>query len=201
MAAPPLPIIADDDSTRDDGLLAQVALAQLLVEFQQAQTAQPLGVKDRRVKQVELSLGYRMLQYRWNTSIHFAVVRKAHHAGSPACSRGLRSSLTEDGEFHQAPLWGLLVSGGIGTWQAMLDLNEIMSSPFAAADQLVTGLDSWHPSWRAIQRHSYKKLLTNERGKSEEEAASAKCPAAPTFLHTAAKVPAPLILQGATLQI
>ncbi|KAH1462193.1 hypothetical protein KXV68_009377 [Aspergillus fumigatus] len=130
-----------------------------------------------------------------------ALVRKAHHAGSPACSRGLRSSLTEDGEFHQAPLWGLLVSGGIGTWQAMLDLNEIMSSPFAAADQLVTGLDSWHPSWRAIQRHSYKKLLTNERGKSEEEAASAKCPAAPTFLHTAAKVPAPLILQGATLQI
>lgn len=83
----------------------------------------------------------------------------------------------------------------------MLDLNEIMSSPFAAADQLVTGLDSWHPSWRAIQRHSYKKLLTNERGKSEEEAASAKCPTAPTFLHTAAKVPAPLILQGATLQI
>lgn len=68
MAPPPLPIIADDDSTRDDGLLAQVALAQLLVEFQQAQTAQPLGVKDRRVKQVELSLGYRMLQYRWNTS-------------------------------------------------------------------------------------------------------------------------------------
>ncbi|KAH2886364.1 hypothetical protein KXW56_009019 [Aspergillus fumigatus] len=65
---PPLPIIADDDSTRDDGLLAQVALAQLLVEFQQAQTARPLGVKDRRVKQVELSLGYRMLQYRWNTS-------------------------------------------------------------------------------------------------------------------------------------
>ncbi|KAH3083445.1 hypothetical protein KXW78_008507, partial [Aspergillus fumigatus] len=55
-------------STRDDGLLAQVALAQLLVEFQQAQTARPLGVKDRRVKQVELSLGYRMLQYRWNTS-------------------------------------------------------------------------------------------------------------------------------------
>ncbi|KAH1444446.1 hypothetical protein KXX68_008401, partial [Aspergillus fumigatus] len=67
-APPPLPILADDDSTRDDGLLAQVALAQLLVEFQQAQTARPLGVKDRRVKQVELSLGYRMLQYRWNTS-------------------------------------------------------------------------------------------------------------------------------------
>ncbi|KAH2394115.1 hypothetical protein KXV62_008910 [Aspergillus fumigatus] len=196
MAPPPLPIIADDDSTRDDGLLAQVALAQLLVEFQQAQTAQPLGVKD----QIET---YSAADIRFEASlpVHFAVVRKAHHAGSPACSRGLRSSLTEDGEFHQAPLWGLLVSGGIGTWQAMLDLNEIMSSPFAAADQLVTGLDSWHPSWRAIQRHSYKKLLTNERGKSEEEAASAKCPAAPTFLHTAAKVPAPLILQGATLQI
>ncbi|KAH2726251.1 hypothetical protein KXV84_006578 [Aspergillus fumigatus] len=141
------------------------------------------------------------IRFEASLPVHFAVVCKAHHAGSPACSRGLRSSLTEDGEFHQAPLWGLLVSGGIGTWQAMLDLNEIMSSPFAAADQLVTGLDSWHPSWRAIQRHSYKKLLTNERGKSEEEAASAKCPAAPTFLHTAAKVPAPLILQGATLQI
>ncbi|EAL91249.1 uncharacterized protein AFUA_5G13670 [Aspergillus fumigatus Af293] len=141
------------------------------------------------------------IRFEASLPVHFAVVRKAHHAGSPACSRGLRSSLTEDGEFHQAPLWGLLVSGGIGTWQAMLDLNEIMSSPFAAADQLVTGLDSWHPSWRAIQRHSYKKLLTNERGKSEEEAASAKCPTAPTFLHTAAKVPAPLILQGATLQI
>ncbi|KAH1365608.1 hypothetical protein KXX14_005969 [Aspergillus fumigatus] len=52
MAPPPLPIIADDDSTRDDGLLAQVALAQLLVEFQQAQTAQPLGVKDRGTRPV-----------------------------------------------------------------------------------------------------------------------------------------------------
>ncbi|KAH2712043.1 hypothetical protein KXW03_006525 [Aspergillus fumigatus] len=52
MAAPPLPIIADDDSTRDDGLLAQVALAQLLVEFQQAQTARPLGVKDRGTRPV-----------------------------------------------------------------------------------------------------------------------------------------------------
>ncbi|KAH1823969.1 hypothetical protein KXX35_009459 [Aspergillus fumigatus] len=134
MAPPPLPIIADDDSTRDDGLLAQVALAQLLVEFQQAQTARPLGVKDRRVKQVELSLGYRMLQYRWNTS------------RSPACSRGLRSSLTEDGEFHQAPLWGLLVSGGIGTWQAMLDLNEIMSSPLL---QLTNWSLAWTPGIQA----------------------------------------------------
>ncbi|GFG21115.1 hypothetical protein IFM5058_10923 [Aspergillus udagawae] len=45
------PIIAEDDSTCDDSLLAQVALAQMLFKFQQAQTAQPLGVKDRWVKQ------------------------------------------------------------------------------------------------------------------------------------------------------
>ncbi|GFF31511.1 hypothetical protein IFM61606_10701 [Aspergillus udagawae] len=50
------PIIAEDDSTCDDGLLAQVALAQMLFKFQQAQTAQPLGVKDHWVKQVELSI-------------------------------------------------------------------------------------------------------------------------------------------------
>ncbi|RHZ50301.1 DEAD/DEAH box helicase [Aspergillus thermomutatus] len=56
------PIIADDHSTHDDSLLAQVALAQMLFDFHQAQTAQPLGVSDRRVKHVELSIGYRMLQ-------------------------------------------------------------------------------------------------------------------------------------------
>ncbi|RHZ53116.1 uncharacterized protein CDV56_105520 [Aspergillus thermomutatus] len=43
-------IIAEDHSTRDDSLLAQVALAQMLFDFQQAQTAQPLGVTDHRVK-------------------------------------------------------------------------------------------------------------------------------------------------------
>ncbi|GIK03881.1 hypothetical protein Aspvir_007956 [Aspergillus viridinutans] len=41
----------EDHSTPDDGLPAQVALAQMLFDVHQAQTAQLLGVKDRQVKQ------------------------------------------------------------------------------------------------------------------------------------------------------
>ncbi|GFG01584.1 hypothetical protein IFM53868_11018, partial [Aspergillus udagawae] len=62
------PIIAEDDLTHDDGLLAQ--------------TAQPLGVKDHWVKQVELSIGYQMLQLSgiipapWLTPVEFISFRE-----------------------------------------------------------------------------------------------------------------------------
>lgn len=76
------PIIADDHSTPNDGLLAQVTLAQMLFKFQQAQTAQPLGLKDPCVKQVKLSIGYQMLQLSglipapWSTPNAFTSFRE-----------------------------------------------------------------------------------------------------------------------------